>query len=52
MVYICDNCGKELGETATGCRGYNYITCSDGCMAYLMLNLIKVDTKKFFEEER
>jgi len=51
MVYECDNCGKELGDDAVACRGYNYITCSSSCMAALMLDLHLVDTAKFFKEE-
>ena len=51
MVYECDNCGTELGETAVACRGYNHITCSSSCMAALMLNLHRVDTAKFLKEE-
>jgi len=51
MVYECDNCGNELGDTAVACRGYNHITCSSSCMAALMLNLHRVDTAKFFKEE-
>ena len=51
MTYKCDNCGKELDDTAITCRGYNYITCSSSCMATIMLDLSWVDTAKLFKED-
>lgn len=52
MVYKCDNCDNTLETEAYTCKGYNYIACSPGCLANLMLIVQKVNTKKFFDEER
>lgn len=52
MIFECDQCHAKLGETAYTDRGYNLIACSPGCLALLRLDIRKINTEKFFEENR
>lgn len=52
MNYKCDNCNKILETEAYICKGYTHIVCSPGCLANLMLIIQKVNTEKFFNEEK